>query len=136
LRWGIPGTPSELTLSDVCFNEIKNCQSISAGPNFVALLSERYGYRMLPPELPERDFDLIIAEIQNSGFNASYKIDLIEGQKLKAIVQKLNISIQNLMTFCYIRNENVIPNKFELKDIVSLLPAIDEKGKVNIKMKI
>jgi hypothetical protein len=130
LRWGIPGTPSEMVLSDVCFNEIKNCQNISAGPNFVALLSERYGYRMLPADIPDKDFSLIKNEIEKRNLFSEFDILKVESKQLKEIIEAINFKIDNLLLNCYSKNENMQPNVYVLKDLIELIPK-DEKEEIN-----
>lgn len=34
--------------TELCMNEIKNCQRLSMGPNFVVFLGQKYGYRPIP----------------------------------------------------------------------------------------
>ncbi|GAB6024675.1 hypothetical protein CHUAL_009809, partial [Chamberlinius hualienensis] len=49
MRWGVrdEATDDHMT-TDLCMNEIKNCQRLSVGPNFVVFLGQKYGYRPIP----------------------------------------------------------------------------------------
>src|SRR5690242_16268807 len=58
LRWGV----SEAAAVDqqtvrICMEEIHRCQKASPSFNFVALLGDRYGSRLLPESIPQTDFD-------------------------------------------------------------------------------
>nr|XP_006821226.1 PREDICTED: NACHT and WD repeat domain-containing protein 1-like [Saccoglossus kowalevskii] len=58
MRWGIPReTTIDHNTVAICQREIQTCQQMSAGPNFVCLVGQRYGYRPLPTEIIEQEFD-------------------------------------------------------------------------------
>ncbi|KAF9823507.1 hypothetical protein SFRURICE_011360 [Spodoptera frugiperda] len=46
MRWGVrdEATDDHMT-TELCMREIKNCQRLSMGPNFVVFLGQKYGYR-------------------------------------------------------------------------------------------
>ena len=48
MRWGVrdEATDDHMT-TELCMREIKNCQRLSMGPNFVVFLGQKYGYRYL-----------------------------------------------------------------------------------------
>jgi len=60
LRWGVS---SEAGLDHrtmrICFDELKRAQEISPEPNFLVLLGDRYGWRPLPEEISQSEFDLL-----------------------------------------------------------------------------
>lgn len=60
LRWGVTAEASldQRTMS-VCFEELSRCQRISPCPNFIVLLGDRYGWRPLPPAIPDDEWQLI-----------------------------------------------------------------------------
>ena len=91
MRWGVrdDATDTHMT-TELCLREIKACQEISVGPNFVVsdyfvvigqflfwlnivsneilinlfyqtLLSEKYGYRPLLPSIDALEFELILS---------------------------------------------------------------------------
>ena len=61
LRWGVSNAAkdSQLTVS-ICLNEIHRCQKTSPGFNFVALVGDRYGSRLLPDTIPRDDLDKLL----------------------------------------------------------------------------
>lgn len=48
MRWGVrdEATDDHMT-TELCMREIKNCQRLSMGPNFVVFLGQKYGYRLV-----------------------------------------------------------------------------------------
>lgn len=65
LRWGIrqEATLDHRTLR-ICLNEVHRCQRMTPRPNFFVLLGDRYGWRPLPDEIPETEYDLLLASIR------------------------------------------------------------------------
>jgi len=60
LRWGIRDEAGlDQRTMTICLDEIKRCQNVSPRPNFIVLLGDRYGWRPLPEEIPEAEFNLI-----------------------------------------------------------------------------
>jgi len=60
MRWGV----HEEALDDhattkICLNEIKVCQRLSAGPDFVTFLGQKYGYRPIPASILQVELDLL-----------------------------------------------------------------------------
>jgi WD40 repeat protein len=66
LRWGV-GTEAALDQQalPICLTEVKRCRDISPRPNFVVLLSERYGWRPPPAQIPAGDFDAILEHVDD-----------------------------------------------------------------------
>ena len=64
LRWGVS---SEAALDQqtmkICLGEISRCQTISPKPNFIILMGDRYGWRPLPYEILENEFQQILRHI-------------------------------------------------------------------------
>jgi WD40 repeat protein len=64
LRWGVS---AEAALDQqtmlICLEELRRCQQVTPRPNFIVLLGERYGWRPLPPRIPEREFALILPQL-------------------------------------------------------------------------
>ena len=54
MRWGVhdEATDDHKT-TELCMQEIDNCQRVSVGPNFVVFLGQKYGYRPLPTKIEE-----------------------------------------------------------------------------------
>ncbi|HEV7128454.1 MAG TPA: AAA family ATPase [Ktedonobacterales bacterium] len=60
LRWGVSQEASldQQTLT-ICLDEIARSQQASPRPNFLVLLGDRYGSRLLPAQLPATEFEAI-----------------------------------------------------------------------------
>jgi hypothetical protein len=64
LRWGVPTEAGlDHRTMRICFEELRRSQEISPEPNFLILLGNRYGWRPIPEEITE-------AEYQNLEFSA------------------------------------------------------------------
>ena len=64
LRWGInqeAALDQRTTL--ICLEELGRCQRLSPRPSLVILLGDRYGWRPLPYQLPQPDFERILAAV-------------------------------------------------------------------------
>jgi hypothetical protein len=62
LRWGVnqEAALDQQTMS-ICLQELARCQEISPILNFIILLGERYGSRLLPSRIPANEFEKILA---------------------------------------------------------------------------
>jgi WD40 repeat protein len=57
LRWGVSDEARlDQRTMDVCLQELRRCQ-VSAPPNYIVLLGDRYGWRPLPPRIIEAEFE-------------------------------------------------------------------------------
>ncbi|XP_046574123.1 uncharacterized protein LOC124282208 [Haliotis rubra] len=64
MRWGVgQGIANDHMTSDMCFREIKLCQQLSTGPNFVTLLSHKYGYYAYPRQIEAQLYRQLIATV-------------------------------------------------------------------------
>uniref|UniRef100_A0A0K0EPQ8 NACHT domain-containing protein n=1 Tax=Strongyloides stercoralis TaxID=6248 RepID=A0A0K0EPQ8_STRER len=104
MRWGIrdEATDDHMT-TKLCLNEIKNCQKISLGPNFVVFLCQKYGYRPIPSEILSTEFEIL-------------KKTLKERQE--------DVSILDIW---YIEDLNAVPSHFTLQPISSILVNFNNK---------
>ena len=60
LRWGISRDAAEdQQTMRICLGEIDRCRDITARPNFIILLGNRYGWRPVPEEIPANEFEHI-----------------------------------------------------------------------------
>lgn len=89
---------------DFCLNEIVKCQQTSAGPNFVIMIGEKYGYRPFPPHIVDKEFEMIRSKLPTS------QIKLIDKW--------------------YQKDENIIPNLYRLRPISTFIPNYNHR--VNI----
>ena len=60
LRWGVSrhAAESHQTIG-ICLKEIERCQALTAQPNFIVLLGDRYGWRPLPEVIPGDEWIVI-----------------------------------------------------------------------------
>ncbi len=70
LRWGVP-TEAELDhrTMKICFEELRRSQELSPEPNFLILLGNRYGWRPLPEDISQAEFDRLLAAAKTGGEN-------------------------------------------------------------------
>ncbi|CAF4731675.1 unnamed protein product [Rotaria sp. Silwood1] len=79
MRWGVrdEATDDHKT-TELCMQEIDNCQRVSVGPNFVVFLGQKYGYRPLPTNIEEAEFRMILSVSSPTDarlLNQWYKLD-------------------------------------------------------------
>lgn len=60
MRWGVrdEATDDHMT-TNLCINEIRNCQRLSTGANFVVFLCQKYGYRPIPSEVLSSELEVL-----------------------------------------------------------------------------
>jgi len=64
LRWGVSEEASlDQQAVTICLEEIARCQRITARPNFILLLGDRYGWRPLPPAIPGDELEQILDRV-------------------------------------------------------------------------
>jgi len=62
LRWGVPTEAGlDHRTMRICFEELRRSQEISPQPNFLILLGNRYGWRPLPEEVSQAEFEQLAA---------------------------------------------------------------------------
>ena len=67
LRWGVREEAGlDQQTMTICLDEIKRCRDASPRPNFIVLLGDRYGWRPLPAEIPDREFDQIAPQVTDA----------------------------------------------------------------------
>ena len=56
MRWGVRDEmTNEHMTTELCMTELKNCQTLSMGPNFIYFGAQKYGYRPLPTQIISSD---------------------------------------------------------------------------------
>ena len=79
LRWGINQEAAlDQRALPICLEELGRCQRLSPRPNLIILLGERYGWRPLPFQIPQAEFERILAAIPTSdaaGLRRWYRLD-------------------------------------------------------------
>lgn len=70
MRWGVrdEATDDHMT-TELCMREIRNCQRLSMGPNFVTFLGQKYGYRPIPTYILSSELKLITDELTAMGID-------------------------------------------------------------------
>lgn len=60
MRWGVrdEATDDHMT-TKLCLTEIRNCQRLSIGANFVIFLCQKYGYRPIPSEILSSELEIL-----------------------------------------------------------------------------
>lgn len=113
MRWGVrdEATDDHMT-TDLCMNEIKNCQRLSVGPNFVTFLGQKYGYRPIP------------TYIEGSEFHS-----------LCSALTEMNITEVELLYKWYREDTNAIPSTFILQPISSILFHFNNKKEPDLMAK-
>lgn len=110
MRWGVrdEATDDHQTVG-LCSREIDNCQRVSLGPNFVALLGDKYGFRPLN------------SKIRSSEFRA-----------LRQSLIQLDISTDFLDVW-YKEDSNAIPPEYLLQPISSILKNFTNKNEPELQ---
>ncbi|XP_053407147.1 uncharacterized protein LOC123546872 [Mercenaria mercenaria] len=74
MRWGVrEDATDDHRTTELCLHEIKNCQKLSRGPNFVAFLGDKYGFRPIPSEIEVSEFKLL----KNTAIKLGHDISLL-----------------------------------------------------------
>ena len=70
LRWGVPTEASlDHRTMRICFEELRRSQEISPQPNFLILLGNRYGWRPLPEDISQAEFEKLVVAANSGGEN-------------------------------------------------------------------
>ncbi|XP_045175580.2 NACHT domain- and WD repeat-containing protein 1-like isoform X2 [Mercenaria mercenaria] len=92
MRWGVT---QEATLDhstvEMCVNEIHRCVKDSVGPAFLCLMGHKYGYRPLPAQIEQSEFETLLNHLQQTGHDTS------------------------LINNYYFLDNNAVPSEFVLK---------------------
>lgn len=99
MRWGVTeDSQNDHSVERICLQEVENCQQMSLGPNFVAIIGDRYGFRPVPIEISEKVFET-----------------------LKEFAQRITTKPHaiKLMETWYKLDENCLPSKYILQPIRS-----------------
>lgn len=113
MRWGVrdEATDDHMT-TQLCMNEIKNCQRLSVGPNFVTFLGQKYGYRPIPTYIEAKEFTNLCDALKD-----------------------LQISEVDLLYTWYKEDTNAIPSTFILQPISSILIHFNNKKEPELMAK-
>eukprot|EP00052_Salpingoeca_macrocollata_P022411 m.194605 g.194605 ORF g.194605 m.194605 type:complete len:1707 (+) comp21792_c0_seq1:125-5245(+) len=104
LRWGVPHTLTVERLAlNTCAARLKDCVATSCGLNFLALLTDKYGFRPLPPSIPVDEF-----------------VQLTDRIQMKEALA--------LITSWYYRDDNMQPPEYVLQPLLDNYPNIFSKN--------
>ncbi|KAK3582783.1 hypothetical protein CHS0354_035720 [Potamilus streckersoni] len=68
MRWGVPSdATNDHQATNLCREEIYNCQKLSTGPNFVTFLNQKYGYKPLQTAINVAEFETLLSALRESG---------------------------------------------------------------------
>ncbi|XP_068701494.1 protein qui-1-like [Montipora foliosa] len=98
MRWGVrdESTDDHMT-TELCMRELRACQRLSTGPNFITFLGQKYGYRPFPVKITASEFDKLLEAVENQDDHG-------------------------LLTKWFRRDENAVPAQYLLQPITSQLP--------------
>lgn len=104
MRWGVrdEATDDHMT-TNLCINEIHNCQRLSMGPNFVVFLCQKYGYRPIPSQIVASELNLLKQMLRD---------------------QHEDVAVLDLW---YIQDSNAVPPQYILQPISSILVNFNNK---------
>ena len=126
MRWGISNDVTNTHMAtQICLNEIKICQNNSIGPNFITLLSHRYGNKALPTRILKEEYDKLKAVMdERSDIDKSFKYEFIP--KLDEAAKSI-VKFENLIEDCYELDDNEIPARYRLKYLDRLFgPSLNQ----------
>lgn len=111
MRWGVrdEATDDHQTV-DMCNREIDTCQRVSLGPNFVALIGDKYGFRPLPNRIKSTEF-----------------------RALRRCLIELDVATDILDTW-YKEDLNAIPPEHLLQPISSVLKNFTNRNEPDLQM--
>ncbi|XP_012940861.1 uncharacterized protein LOC101863359 [Aplysia californica] len=96
MRWGISQEArNDHSVTDLCMAELEHCQDLSIGPNFAALVGQKYGYCPLPAAMERMVFEAITESLKGEGPEAT----------------------PTILDKCYLRDQNVTPSVYRLLEI-------------------
>lgn len=95
--------------TELCMNEIKNCQRLSMGPNFVVFLGQKYGYRPIPTYILTSELMMIRDELISLNADAS------------------------LLEMWYKKDSNAVPPISVLQPISSILVNFNNKVSLTVE---
>ncbi|XP_041365002.1 uncharacterized protein LOC121380241 [Gigantopelta aegis] len=95
LRWGLTeDVQNDHSAKKLCLLEIENCQNVSLGPNFISILSHRYGGQALPSGIAVPEFE-----------------------NLRDEAKQLKLDHVQLLDKWYLVDKNCIPHQYVLQPI-------------------
>eukprot|EP00043_Microstomoeca_roanoka_P010733 m.101794 g.101794 ORF g.101794 m.101794 type:complete len:2172 (-) comp14987_c1_seq1:97-6612(-) len=93
MRWGIRDeSTNDHKTTEICMEEIQQCQERSLGPNFVTLLSQRYGYRPFPVTIDQVELEQLLAACCEADATLLKKWFVLDTNKIPAVYRLLPVT--------------------------------------------
>ena len=75
MRWGVRDEmTNEHMTTELCMTELRNCQRLSMGPNFIYFGAQKYGYRPIPTEIITSE----LRELRDTLFTMGNDVSLLD----------------------------------------------------------
>ncbi|XP_068761739.1 NACHT domain- and WD repeat-containing protein 1-like [Montipora capricornis] len=111
MRWGVRDeATADHKTNELCLQEIKNCQRLTPGPNFVCLLGNKYGYRPFPYKIKATEFEILV-QVARETYDQPKHID-------------------SLLEW-YWKDTNSIPTEYVLQPITDQFPHYNDLSEAN-----
>ncbi|KAJ7373573.1 hypothetical protein OS493_011178 [Desmophyllum pertusum] len=111
MRWGVRDeATADHKASELCMQEIKNCQRLTRGPNFVCLLGDKYGYRPFPYKIKATEFEILLEVARETYDHAEHIDSLLEW---------------------YWKDTNAIPAEYVLQPVTYRFPHYNDLSEAN-----
>ncbi|XP_072178165.1 NACHT domain- and WD repeat-containing protein 1-like [Diadema setosum] len=92
-RWGIrQGASNRHMAAEICLREVARCRENSIGPYFVAILGDKYGYRPIPPKLPEVVYQMVLGHLEKEETKESMETVNLMKEWYKADTNSLEVT--------------------------------------------
>ncbi|XP_053395163.1 uncharacterized protein LOC123524131 isoform X2 [Mercenaria mercenaria] len=66
MRWGVRDEAADDHMTtEICLKELEMCKKVSTGPNFVSLMSHKYGYTDFPRCIDAKEYEEILKHIES-----------------------------------------------------------------------
>ncbi|CAH1801102.1 unnamed protein product [Owenia fusiformis] len=112
MRWGVRDVmTSDHQTTEICLQEIYNCQRLSVGPNFCVILGGRYGSRPLP---------------------ARIKASVL--QTIKQFAKAAELPLATIEEW-YMLDTNAVPPEYTLKPITDIFPSYIDDNPANEELR-
>ncbi|KAK7100985.1 hypothetical protein V1264_023839 [Littorina saxatilis] len=110
LAWGMPAEQQALDkdLPTMKIQEILNCQTLSAGPNFVAFIGQKYGPLPLPTSIVAEEYEVIRVALHTHRARDTRNAPLLDQS--------------------YVIDTNSVPAVYVIKDVSEIIPDIQNEN--------
>ncbi|EDO31117.1 predicted protein, partial [Nematostella vectensis] len=107
MRWGVRDeATADHKTSDLCIQEIKNCQRLTQGPNYVCFLGNKYGYRPVPYKINAEEFESLV--------DIAREVENVKKEEVDLLLE------------WFLKNENALPAEYVLQPVTAKLPYYND----------